>query len=666
MSLPLIAVTAAAGKTGRALVRELRARDLPVRALVRRRDARGDALAQTGAEVVETDLDDPGRLAAALSGVRRAYYCPPISPDAAKSLDAFVHAAAVNRLEAVTAMSQWLASPNHPTRMTRDMWAVEQRLPALRGAAVTILNPGFFADNYLRVGLAMAAQLGLYPNLVGDSRNAPPSTDDMARVAAAVLADPGRHAGRRYRVTGPALIGVREITAALSAALGRRVRAIAAPDWLLAKVAAYRGEPRYAMAVFRHYLVDHRQGAFAFGAPTDVVRVVTGRPAESFEATARTYAAEPEARRGGAAVRRALAEFALAPFWRGYDHEADEHTLGPRPPAPRSTPCRTRPGRPITPGRTGAPAPRDRWCRRVPRCCGLTRDLRLALVPTRPRAERIARMTALTETVRDHYQAAIADRAALLARIGAAVDAMGPPLDSRRFAPLDQFHMGGLAATAALAERVGITAGTRVLDAGAGLGGPARHLAETFGCRVEGVDLSPDYVAVARLLTDRAGLAARVAFEEGDLARLPFEDARFDLVWTQHVAMNIADRAGLYRELRRVLKRGGRLAFYDPVAADGHPDLLFPVPWAQTADASTLLTAAETRAVLGGAGFAVASLENVTDQAFGWAAHQGAPAPGGVNAAMVVGARMAGMAGNFVTNLREGRVRLAMGVAEAA
>ena len=92
---------------------------------------------------------------------------------------------------------------------------------------------------------------------------------------------------------------------------------------------------------------------------------------------------------------------------------------------------------------------------------------------------------------------------------------MEPPIDARRLAPLDQFHMGGLAATIAFAGRVGITPGTAVLDAGSGLGGPARYLAETFGCRVEGVDLSPDYVAIARLLTDRAGLADRVAFQRG-------------------------------------------------------------------------------------------------------------------------------------------------------
>ena len=328
MEAPLIGVTAAAGKTGQAVVRELRNKGLPVRALVRRRDERTAALALLGAEIVETDLQDGDAVSIALKGVRRAYYCPPLSPETSGTLNAFVYAAGENRLEAVVAMSQWLASPNHPALMTRDMWSVEQRMPMLEDTAVTILNPGFFADNYLRVGVGMAAQLGLYPNFVGDSRNAPPSNDDIGRVAAAVLADPDRHAGRRYRITGPDLIGVKEIVAALSRVLRRRIRTIEAPDWLFDKVAAYRGEPRYDMSVFRHYLVDHREGAFEYGAPTDVVYDVTGKPAESFETTVRTYAARPEAQRGGGAFLKALTDFMLAPLWRGYDHDAFERDRG--------------------------------------------------------------------------------------------------------------------------------------------------------------------------------------------------------------------------------------------------------------------------------------------------------------------------------------------------
>ena len=337
MSRPTILVTGATGKTGFPTALALLAAGAPVRAVVRRRDARSEALARAGAEVVVADLFDADQMIGALRGTRRAYYCPPLDPYTLQTAVVFCEAAREARLDAVVAMSQWLASPVHPTLMTRDMWAVEQLMAQLAvqlpDAAVTVLNPGFFADNYLRVAIGMAAQLGVYPSFTGDSQNAPPSNEDIARVAAAVLLDPDRHAGRRYRPTGPALLGGADVATTLSRVLGRRVRLVDAPEWLLDKVAAYRGEPPYAMSVFRHYLEDHRQGAFAFGGPTDDVLRVTGAPAEPFEATVRRYAARPEAQRTGAAFRRALAEFLLAPAWRGYDHDRFDRRLGvPVPP----------------------------------------------------------------------------------------------------------------------------------------------------------------------------------------------------------------------------------------------------------------------------------------------------------------------------------------------
>ncbi len=331
MPRPTILVTGSTGKTGRAVVQELLAKDWPVRALVRSRDARSEALARKGAEIVVANLFEGEQMAAALAGVKRAYYCPPMHSETSKTLAAFLYAAEKNRLEAVAAMTQWLASPTHPAQMTRDMWAVEQALPKLDSAAVTILNPGFFADNYLRVGLGMAAQLGLYANFVGDSKNAPPSNADMGRVAAAVLMEPDRHASRRYRITGPELIGVQGIVATLSKVLGRKVRAIDAPEWLLDKVAAYRGESRLDIALLHYYLEDHRQGAFAFGAPTNDVFEVTGRPAESFEATVRAYKERPEAQRTSAAFIKAFGEFMLSPLWRGYDSARFERNAGIHP-----------------------------------------------------------------------------------------------------------------------------------------------------------------------------------------------------------------------------------------------------------------------------------------------------------------------------------------------
>ncbi len=273
--------------------------------------------------------------------------------------------------------------------------------------------------------------------------------------------------------------------------------------------------------------------------------------------------------------------------------------------------------------------------------------------------------------VRDHYQAAVADGPAVLAKIAAVLGEMDGPVTAERLAGFDQFHAGGLAATAELARRTGVKQEWRVLDAGSGLGGPSRYLAETFGCEVTGVDLAPVYVGIAKLLAERAGLAGRVSYHDGSIAALPFPDAAFDLVWTQHVAMNIADRDGLYAELRRVLKPAGLLAFYDPYAPDHAQPPHYPTPWAETADASTLLSQAATMAALHRAGFAVTLWEDVTEQAKGWLARQQqqaaqAPADGPkLSPALVVGARMQGMVANFVRNLAEGRVGLVMGVCTA-
>ena len=274
-------------------------------------------------------------------------------------------------------------------------------------------------------------------------------------------------------------------------------------------------------------------------------------------------------------------------------------------------------------------------------------------------------MNSRSTQVGDHYQAAIDDRDALLIRLKAVVDAMPQPVSVRSLAALDQFHVGGLLATIAFADRLGVTRDLEVLDAGSGLGGPSRYLAETYGCYVEGVDLSPDYVTISQMLADRSGLADKVTYTVGDLSALVSEAERFDLVWTQHVVMNIADREQLYRELRRVLKRGGRLAFYDPIAADEHPDVIYPVPWAQTSETSTLLNKAETIAALRNAGLELTRWDDVSEQAMGWAAQQGPPGQPGVNAAMIVGARMAELAKNFGQNVRENRLRLVMGVCNA-
>jgi uncharacterized protein YbjT (DUF2867 family) len=335
MSAPLILVTGATGRTGAAVVAQLREKGWPVRAVVRSRDARSERLDRLGAETVVADLFDPDQLLEALRGTSRAYYCPPFHPYMIESAAAFAVAAREARLEAIVGLSQWLASPAHPSLATRQLWLADHLFATIPDVAHTIVRPGFFADNYLRL-IGFAAQLGVLPSLTGDSRNAPPSNEDIARVAVAALTDPGTHAGRAYRPTGPALLSTRDMADILSKVLGRNVRRLEMPIWMFLKVARMQGVDPFEMSGFRHYVEDHKQGAFEVGAPTNDVFNVSGQQPEDFETTARRYAASPNATRSFGAGLRAWGDFLRTPVSPGYDLGRFERQQGfPVPPVPR-------------------------------------------------------------------------------------------------------------------------------------------------------------------------------------------------------------------------------------------------------------------------------------------------------------------------------------------
>src|SRR4051794_13979803 len=152
---------------------------------------------------------------------------------------------------------------------------------------------------------------------------------------------------------------------------------------------------------------------------------------------------------------------------------------------------------------------------------------------------------------------------------------------------LDHFHTGGIEATQRLGELLNLRPDQRVLDVGSGLGGPARYMAATYGCHVTGIDLTSDFVQVATTMSAYAGLAEKNTFVVGDALQMPFDDASFDLAYSQHVAMNIADRAGLYREIRRVVRPGATFGAHDVLLGNGEP-LEYPLPWSTTAETSHL------------------------------------------------------------------------------
>lgn len=271
-------------------------------------------------------------------------------------------------------------------------------------------------------------------------------------------------------------------------------------------------------------------------------------------------------------------------------------------------------------------------------------------------------MTDVFDGVRDHYHAT-----GLTERLRTALEVFGPEeqqLMPQRLAALDQFHTMGLAATAELAELVGITADMSVLDVGSGVGGSARFLAATYGCRVTGVDLSELFVDAARYLTERTGQSRQVVFETASALDLPFDEGRFDAVLLQHVAMNVFDREQLYREIRRVLKPAGRFATFDVVLNSGEPH--YPVPWARTPATSFLLTAAATREAIEAAGFRALAWQDNSEAAKAWFAQlreSGPPAP--PNLGTLMGQDMGQLAANLGRSLTEGRLGILTAVFEA-
>ena len=170
--------------------------------------------------------------------------------------------------------------------------------------------------------------------------------------------------------------------------------------------------------------------------------------------------------------------------------------------------------------------------------------------------------------------------------------------------PIDEFHIRGREATTELAALGALAPGTSALDVGCGVGGPSRVLAMRYGCRVTGIDLVEEYCRVAQMLARRVCRHQSVCYCQASALGLPFGDATFDVVWTQHASMNIEDKPRLYGEMFRVVKPGGRLLLYDIVSGPGGP-IHFPVPWAGEPAISFLISAEQVGDGLRGAGFEV-------------------------------------------------------------
>ncbi|WP_433755389.1 class I SAM-dependent methyltransferase [Nocardia sp. CA-135398] len=179
---------------------------------------------------------------------------------------------------------------------------------------------------------------------------------------------------------------------------------------------------------------------------------------------------------------------------------------------------------------------------------------------------------------------------------------------------VEDFHTMGRIATYQLVDLTGLTQRSRVLDAGSGIGGTARFIADRCGCPVTAVDLTADYCDTAEWLNELVGLRDRIAVHRADVTALPFADGSFDVTFSQHVQMNVADKDLLYREARRVLVAGGLLAIWDITAGSGG-DPGYPLPWAERPEQSHLVTSNALRGAIQTAGFVIEQCNDRTEQA---------------------------------------------------
>ncbi|MCB8932641.1 MAG: methyltransferase domain-containing protein [Fimbriimonadaceae bacterium] len=267
-----------------------------------------------------------------------------------------------------------------------------------------------------------------------------------------------------------------------------------------------------------------------------------------------------------------------------------------------------------------------------------------------------------TEEIQHHYE-----NPRLLESILEGLRASGK--DPDHLAPedlsaVDEFHIRGRESTTETAKLASFPKGSHVLDIGSGIGGPSRHLASQFGLRMTGIDLSPLYCDIATELARRTGLSDQVRYQQADATSLPFADETFDGTWTQHASMNIENKEALYREMARVVKRGGKVVLYDIYGKEGEPH--FPVPWARTPDISFLCSSDGIRAHLEKQGLVPIVWNDDSEQALEWferrIASSAARGPDPVGLHQLFGPIWSEMAKNIVRNLKEKRIGVVQGV----
>ncbi len=251
----------------------------------------------------------------------------------------------------------------------------------------------------------------------------------------------------------------------------------------------------------------------------------------------------------------------------------------------------------------------------------------------------------------------------LTSAIRRGIESLGKTINSVTIddlAAVDEFHVGGRAASEHFLDQLDLTAEKHVLDVGCGLGGAARFVASRYRSRVDGIDLTPEYVETGAVLCGWVGLQERIRLYQGSALSMPFADHTFDGAYMMHVGMNIEDKAALCSEVGRVLRPGARFGIYD-VMKTGDGELAYPVPWATTAATSFVAEPAQYRHALEAAGFSVLAELNRRDFALAFfeqlrARTMATGGPPALGLHVLMGRNAPDKIQNMIRNIQEGRI----------
>jgi uncharacterized protein YbjT (DUF2867 family) len=290
-----ILVTGAAGQlgaVGRTVTGLLLDRGLAVRAMVRREDDRAAALRAAGAEVVVGDLLEPADVYRVVSGCRRVYFGMSLSDGYLEATATMATVARETGVSAFVNMSQMTVSEmsihnTTPSRQQRQHWLSEQVL-VWSGLPVVTIRPTMFLDTFFPLAGPTIRDRGRMELPFGQGKTSPVAAADVARVVAAVLADPEPHLGRIYELTGPRSQDMHGVAREFSDALNREITYsdVRPEDW--ERALKTKGAPEH---MTRHLMTMgelHRAGRYDRLA--DGVERVTGQPAMSVRDFVSLYA----------------------------------------------------------------------------------------------------------------------------------------------------------------------------------------------------------------------------------------------------------------------------------------------------------------------------------------------------------------------------------------